>query len=134
MKESFYETDKAVSEYLFFHYSTDKGKFSQELGSIEAHGFARRTGLLHEKFSLTRNRALDLGCAVGAASLALSESFAEVIGIDYSHALIASAQRMAENREAIIDITTEGDLTRSVTVAIPDTSCPERVAFSQGTP
>ncbi len=132
MQTSFYESDRAVSEYLFFHYGSKEDQFFNGIGPSEALGFARRCGLLHERYSLDRNRALDLGCAVGGASFALSESFAEVVGIDFSHSLIASAQRLARNREATIDIATEGDLTRSVNIAIPATARSERVRFSQG--
>ncbi len=132
MQQSFYESDKAVSEYLLFHYGSESDLLLNQMGPKDALGFARRSGLLHEGQPITRNRALDLGCAVGAASHALSEAFSEVVGIDFSHALIEAAQRISNAREATIEITTEGDLTRCVPVSIPDSSQPEHITFSQG--
>ncbi len=132
MQNSFYETDKAVSEYLLFHYGSESDLLFDDMGPREALDFARRCGRLHEKHSIERKRALDLGCAVGAASQALSESFDAVVGIDFSHALIDAAKRIAANLEATIEITTEGDLTRRVAVSLPPDAQPERIAFTQG--
>jgi len=132
MPHNFYESDKAVSEYLLFHYGSDSDLLFDQIGPQEALGFARRSGLLHKGQSIDRKRALDLGCAVGAASHALSESFSEVVGIDFSHALIQAANRISSSREATIEIATEGDLTRRVTVSVPDNSQPERITFTQG--
>lgn len=132
MKTSFYETDKAVSEYLLFHYGNQDDLLLDGTGPQEALGFARRCGQLHEGYAINRNRALDLGCAVGGASLALSESFNEVVGIDFSHSLIESANRLIKLREARISIATEGELTRTARVSVPLHSNPQRVTFVQG--
>jgi len=132
MPHNFYESDKAVSEYLLFHYGSDSDLLFDQMGPQEALGFARRSGLLHEGQSIYRKRALDLGCAVGAASHALSESFSEVVGIDFSHALIRAANCISSSREATIEIATEGDLTRRVKVSVPDNSQPGRITFIQG--
>lgn len=132
MQKNFYESNKAVSEYLLFHYGSDVDLLFENMGPQEALGFARRTGLLHEDHTIDRKRALDLGCAVGAASHALSETFEEVVGIDFSHALIDAAKRITENREATIEIATEGELTRRTSVALPAKSRPERINFTQG--
>tara|TARA_B100001057_G_scaffold470315_1_gene531529 strand:- start:4618 stop:5373 length:756 start_codon:yes stop_codon:yes gene_type:complete len=132
MPHNFYESDKAVSEYLLFHYGTHSDLLFDQMGPQEALGFAHRSGLLHEGQSIDRKRALDLGCAVGAASHALSESFSEVVGIDFSHALIQAANRISSSRKATIEIATEGDLTRRVQVSVPYNSQPGRITFTQG--
>ncbi len=132
MQKSFYESDKAVSEYLLFHYGSESELLFENMGPRDALDFARRCGMLHQNFSLKRKRALDLGCAVGAASQALSESFDAVVGIDFSHALIDAAKRISENREATIEIATEGELRRQVAVSLPVAAQPERIHFTQG--
>ena len=40
-------------------------------------------------------RALDVGCAVGGASFHLSTDFAEVVGIDFSHAFVDMANALS---------------------------------------
>ena len=128
----FYETDKAVSEYLLFHFGSANDLLFQGSGPSEALDFPRRCGLLHDGIVADRKRALDLGCAVGGAALAMSESFDEVVAIDFSHALIDAAKRVAGQGEARIEFATEGDLTRSTTISLPETAKPERVDFRQG--
>lgn len=132
METSFYETNKAVSEYLLFHYGKRDDLLLNGLGPEEALDFPLRCGELHNGFELERNRALDLGCAVGGAAFAMSQAFDEVVGLDFSHALIESAQRMASEVEITIPIAIEGELTRDIPVSIRPTARPDRVRFAQG--
>ena len=129
---NFYETDKAVSEYLLFHYGLKEDLLFQGLGPIEALNFAQRCGRLHEEFDLKRKRALDLGCAVGGSSFAMTESFAEVVGIDFSHALVEAATLLGRLTKMEISITVEGELERETTIALPKESNPTRAEFLQG--
>lgn len=129
---NFYETDKAVSEYLLFHYGNHEDLLYQGIGPEEALNFAQRCGRLHQDFGIDRLRALDLGCAVGGASYAMSESFTEVVGIDFSHALVEAATRLGQEKEMEISITLEGDLQRKATIALPQNARPERTRFQQG--
>ncbi len=132
METSFYETNKAVSEYLIFHYGNAEDLLLNGIGPKEALDFPSRCGELHKGLELSRNRALDLGCAVGGAVFAMSREFSEVVGIDFSHALIESAQRMASEKEVAIPIAVEGELTRDIPVFLPNTAHPDRVQFEQG--
>lgn len=132
METSFYETNKAVSEYLLFHYGSDKDLLLEGTGPREALDFAWRCGCLHTDFELKRARALDLGCAVGGSSFALSCAFGETLGMDFAQALIDAANRMASESEVILPIAVEGDLTRDVSVALRSESRPETVRFAQG--
>jgi len=132
MEISFYETNKAVSEYLLFHYGKREDLLLSGIGPEEALDFPRRCGDLHLGFDLKRNRALDLGCAVGGAAFAMSRSFDEVLGLDFSHALIESARGMASESEIAIPIAIEGELTRDISVSLKPADQPSRVSFAQG--
>ncbi|MCH6256913.1 putative 4-mercaptohistidine N1-methyltransferase [Puniceicoccaceae bacterium K14] len=134
MNENFYETDKAVSEYLLFHYGTENEFYEQGIGAKEALDFASRCGLLHSKIphGNQKQRALDLGCAVGRATFELSEAFEEVVGIDYAHALIDSAKKVASKEPITIQVTVEGDVTKETTIQAPFSSQPEKITFQQG--
>lgn len=129
---NFYETDKAVSEYLLFHYGDRHDLLYQGIGPEESLNFAQRCGRLHKDFELDRSRALDLGCAVGGAGYAMSESFAETVGIDFSHALVEAANRLGQEKEMEISISVEGDLQRKARIALPEKSRPDRASFQQG--
>ena len=132
MQTSFYETNKAVSEYLLFHYGKPDDLLFEAIGPQEALDFAWRTGELHEGFDLNRRRALDLGCAVGGASFSMSRRFDETLGIDFAHALIDAARRMTSESEISLPVALEGDLTRDIDVSLKPEARPERVRFAQG--
>ena len=89
-----YETTRALREYLLFHYGSEREILSLGIGPREALGFCVRTvDLLLDFDSLRqRDRALDLGCAVGGSSFALAKTFGEVIGIDKSQVLVEAAK------------------------------------------
>ena len=131
-QSNFYETDKAVSEYLLFHYGSKEDLLFQGAGPAEALNFAQRCGRLHESFDIERKRALDLGCAVGGASFAMTESFEEVVGIDFSHALVEAATQLARLSKMEISISVEGELRRNSAISIPEGSNPARAKFLQG--
>lgn len=115
-----YETRKAVDEYLQFHFGADEDilpyacgpKASRRRWALsaldanlcmlqEALHFTARLAALCERhcsalMDITGERgetaALDIGCAVGGASIELARSFQNVLGIDYSHAFVHAAQ------------------------------------------
>ena len=73
-----------------------------------------------------------MGCAVGATSFELSKDFAEVVGIDFSHAFVAAANGMKTNGKATYAATTEGEVKGTWTVSLEEGTHPERASFEQG--
>ncbi len=132
MPTNFYESNKAVSEYLLFHYGEDEAFLMNGIGPKEALHFARRCGRLWDGFAKNSERALDLGCAVGGSSLELSKRFDQVIGIDFAQALIDAAIRISEEKSAVISIVDEGEVTREVSIVLEKETRPENVRFRQG--
>jgi len=126
---SFYETSRAVSEYLFFHYADDRQFLSVGQAPPDSLGFARRCGRLFERHETKRGRALDLGCAVGRAAMEMSSAFDQVVAIDYAQALVDAAQLIAQQGQANVSIAVEGDLTEAFTLRLPSHSRPNRIAF-----
>ncbi|EDY82906.1 Methyltransferase domain family [Verrucomicrobiia bacterium DG1235] len=126
--DSFYETDKAISEYLLFHYGTEE-LFK---GPSEALDFAKRCAELALRHPIKLGRALDLGCAVGRSACELSAHFDETIGIDFSHGLIAAAERIRNGASIDTEIATEGKLTEKITLTLPPKARPDRLHFQQG--
>lgn len=128
----FYETDKAISEYLLFHYAQEACLLENGVGPREALQFPKRCAELAWRHPLAKGRALDLGCAVGGSACCLSSQFENVVGIDFSHGLIDAANRLLSAGTAEIEIATEGELTSDIAVSLPPETQPSRVDFQQG--
>ncbi len=95
-----YETSQLVDQYLLFHYGSDDDQVDsairQRVGHPPVTNFVQHTSDLMMHFASRRNRALDLGCAVGRASFELAREFESVTGLDYSASFIRSASHLRE--------------------------------------
>jgi putative 4-mercaptohistidine N1-methyltranferase len=131
---SYYESDRAVAEYLLFHYGPDPVQMPWPGGPLAALGFPARC--IRETFLQdawpSNARALDLGCAVGRSSFELSAACREVVGIDASQALIAAAKRLQSSGSVEFDIRQEGSVSHRTRVTCPAGSRPDRVVFEVG--
>jgi putative 4-mercaptohistidine N1-methyltranferase len=134
MASDFYESDDAVAQYLLFHYGTPEQICPLLPEARVACDFPARSvsePLAHLTLTHTA-RALDLGCAVGRASFELARHFDQVVGIDFSRRFIDAAQRMRENKSAVVRVPREGALTDEVTLQLPPGLAPECVHFETG--
>jgi 5-histidylcysteine sulfoxide synthase/putative 4-mercaptohistidine N1-methyltranferase len=84
-----YETDVLVSQYGEFHYGEEY--FGVENFPVQCARLA-----LECMKGKPKERALDLGCAVGRASFELARAFAHVTGLDYSARFIKMAVELKE--------------------------------------
>jgi putative 4-mercaptohistidine N1-methyltranferase len=127
-----YESPKLVAEYLLLHYGRAADILDGISGPAEATGFATR--LIRELLSPCPgdSRALDLGCAVGASSFELARSCREVIGIDFSHAFIRTANTLRETGSHAFDKIIEGTITEACIAHVPRDIDRTRVQFEQG--
>ena len=132
MSGSLYESPKLLAEYLLLHYGSAEDVLGGMPGPSAATGFPTR--LVRELLAPVPPdaRALDLGCAVGASSFELARCCAEVIGIDFSHAFIAAANRLREDGTHDYQKIIEGDLTEPCTARVPAEIDRTRVLFEQG--
>lgn len=131
---SFYETDKAVSEYLLFHYGTSEEILPYPGGPVSALHYPVRcvvecidSGLLPYEA-----RALDLGCSVGRSSFELARLCNSVVGIDYSERFIEAANAMKNSGSLRYRRVDEGELTTELEARIPEGIERARVSFQQG--
>lgn len=130
----YYETDRAVSEYLLLHYGAGDEVFPHPFGARDGLDFARRC--VAEGFAgadlAGAKRALDLGCAVGRAAFELARHVPAVVGIDFSAKFIAAAETIRRARAISYARWDEGDRTTQLAARLPDGIEPERVAFERG--
>lgn len=132
MSENIYESPKLLGEYLLLHYGGTAEVLGGMPGPAEAIGFPTR--LVRELLAPVEpnSRALDLGCAVGGSSFELARSCAEVMGVDYSHAFIAAANRLRNEGFHAYEKVIEGDLTEPGLATVPPEIDRSRVTFEQG--
>jgi len=125
---SVYETDRMVSEYIEFHYGEARlGVPNFAVACVDA---------IRDVYDGARERALDLGCAVGRSSFELAKDFTHVDAIDFSVRLIeppTNLQKRGSQRYVIHD---EGDLVSYKEIALDDfdgyEAVKDRVQFMQG--
>jgi len=129
-----YESDRALAEYLLFHYGEDADVLPPGTGPVEALRYPVRC--VEECFTLTglpeKCRALDLGCAVGRSSFELARHFTEVIGIDLSQSFIAAAHHLRTTGEITYLRRDEGECCTQLTARIPREIDRQRVQFEGG--
>ena len=130
----FYETERALAEYLLFHYGSPEQILPWTFGPATAFGYPARcvSECLEVARLPARARALDLGCAVGRSTFELARHCAEVIGIDYSHRFIEVARHLQQHGSMPYAYVEEGRLTTPTTAAVPAEIDRRRVAFEPG--
>ena len=98
-----YETDDLVAQYCEFHYGSEYfgvASFPRELARI----------CLELTEGRRRERALDLGCAVGRATFELAREFEQVTGVDFSARFIRIAEELKEKKRIQFVLPDEGEL------------------------
>src|SRR5689334_6578178 len=130
----FYESERALAEYLLFHYGAPKEVMPWAFGPVTALNYPARC--VSECVDLPRlserARGLDLGCAVGRSAFELGRHCQEVIGIDLSHRFIEAAQHLQKHGSLSYRYIQEGDLTSETTALVPAELPRTRVRFEQG--
>ena len=126
--EAMYETDAAVAQYCDAHYGPDKfgvANFPAQLAQICIAAMGDRP----------KQRALDLGCAVGRASFELARAFSAVTAIDFSARFIRIAFQMQDKGIIHYQLPEEGEIVSFHESRLSDFALQEtagRVEFVQG--
>jgi putative 4-mercaptohistidine N1-methyltranferase len=131
---NFYESERAVAEYLLFHYGLPNDVLPYDPGPATSLNFPVRC--VTECADVSRlpaaARALDLGCAVGRATFELARHCAEVIGIDSSDRFISVAEHLQTNGAMHFTRLDEGELTTMMRACVPHDVQRDRVRFERG--
>ena len=101
--QSYYETDRQLSEYAEFHYGDEYfgvANFPRALAQLAIAAIGERPA----------GRALDLGCATGRATFELARHFDHVTGIDFSARFIGLGVALAEHGRLRYTLVDEGEL------------------------
>jgi len=125
---SFYETDEQVGQYMEFHYGDTWLGVPNYPRACAAH-------CLQVVPESRRERALDLGCAVGRTTFELAQGFAEVAGVDLSRRFIDQARILCRAGEQDYFRVDEGELGQHCKAdlsALGLSETREKVRFEQG--
>jgi putative 4-mercaptohistidine N1-methyltranferase len=128
-----YESERAVHEYLQFHFASDKEILPYAEGPHSALGFTARLG--EECANAVGGkgaRALDIGCSVGGASFELRRHFDTVLGIDFSHAFIDAAKKMKTDGSMPYSVVSQAHVMDNRVANVPEGVDTEGVEFEQG--
>jgi putative 4-mercaptohistidine N1-methyltranferase len=130
----FYETERALSEYLLFHYGSPGQLLPWAFGPVSALSYPARcvSECLDHAALPAHARALDLGCAVGRSTFELARHCSDVLGIDYSRRFIDVARHLQQLGSISYAYREEGLLTTPATAAVPAEIDRRRVAFEPG--
>lgn len=132
--DNVYETDRALREYLLFHYGTADEILPWKLnpgdGALEYPVRIARLALA--SCSRPPERALDLGCAVGRSAFELARGAGEVVGVDLSTSFIDAARRLARGEKLVFEHQVRGGILARATARPPTGVDPARVTFSVG--
>jgi len=131
---SYYESDRAVAEYLLFHYGEDDLRMPWAFGPRDGAVFPARcvSECLRRELLPAAARALDLGCAVGRATFELARACGEVIGVDFSRRFIAAANRLRREGSLAFEVLVEGETSVRAVARVPAGVDPARVGFETG--
>jgi putative 4-mercaptohistidine N1-methyltranferase len=123
-----YENDNAVAQYCDAHFGPEKlgvENFPARLVRICIQAMGDRP----------RNRALDIGCAVGRASFELAKYFEHVSAIDFSARFIRIAYQLQEKGVIHYQLAEEGEIVSFHEKRLSDyglTEVSKKVEFFQG--
>jgi 5-histidylcysteine sulfoxide synthase/putative 4-mercaptohistidine N1-methyltranferase len=126
--EVMYETDDAVAQYCDAHFGPDKfgvPNFPSELVNICIKVMSDRP----------KERALDLGCAVGRASFELARHFKFVSGVDFSARFMRIAHQLQDKGVSHYQLPEEGEIVSFHETRLSDFCLAEyadKIEFLQG--
>lgn len=129
----FYESTRALGEYLLFHYGAPEMIVPYESGPRSATGFPTRlvSELLDRNRLPKQARAIDAGCAVGASAFELAKYCQQVVAFDFSHAFVNAANQLRELGFLDYEYVEEGEITSAARASVPDPTTRDRTEFHQ---
>src|SRR5271157_4912658 len=112
MAENYYDSERALSEYLLFHYGGHEHRIPGALADALQFPVHCVSECLDAARLPPQARALDLGCAVGRSSFELARRCAQVLGIDFSARFVSVATHLRDYGSFNFKYIEEGELTR----------------------
>ncbi|CAB4243978.1 putative 4-mercaptohistidine N1-methyltranferase [Methylacidimicrobium sp. AP8] len=133
MSSSFYETERALAQYMILHYGAPEWQLPSgappELADFPVR--CVQEGFRWEELPPDPT-ALELGCAVGRSCFELSRRCRRVLGVDRSATFIRAALRLQAEGSLRCPVPGEGEEASEQRFSLPPRVRPERVVFAVG--
>lgn len=126
-----YENERALFQYLHFHYGNKEDQMPFDLNLETMIDFPVRcvSECLNVKALPHFSRALEIGCAVGRSSFELSRHCESVLAVDNSEKFIFVAEQLQKREQVEYFITIEGARRERRIACLPNGSKPNNVIF-----
>ncbi|CAF3870011.1 unnamed protein product [Rotaria sp. Silwood1] len=131
-----YETQEMLDTYLLLHWGEEHQRFDPLLAAHIT--FPRVAELpiacaeLVKRFAVGKDRAMDLGCAVGRTAFELVTTFNEVVGIDNSQKFIDVARHLQQYGTLEYNRKDQGMQTTVLTAMVDSSIDRHRIRFEVG--
>ena len=129
-QDNVYETDDLIAQYCEFHYGN-------EYFSVKNFPVTCVQALMKnvQTNNITKDRALDLGCAVGRSSFELAKNFQHVDALDFSARFVQQGAKLQEHNRLRYTVPVEGEIVEYREVLLDKLGYGEvkdRIDFLQG--
>jgi 5-histidylcysteine sulfoxide synthase/putative 4-mercaptohistidine N1-methyltranferase len=128
-----YENKSVMDQYLLFHYGALDKSVPATMAASEIGNFPQRCANtlidLAKRHGCAFDRALDVGCAVGAATFGLARAYSHVTGVDISAQFVDAAESLRRGDVLPYQIVVEGNIRESAIAAAPEGLSLDRIAF-----
>ena len=131
MSDNVYESDRALRDYLLFHYGDPTEILPWDLGPGDGALVypARCARLALDACDTPPQRALDLGCAVGRTAFELARDVPDVVGVDLSGSFVTAARRLAREGELPYAFQVRGAILHAAVARAPAGVDRSRITF-----
>jgi len=128
-----YETNVDICRQLHAHYGEIRSNkpptaknYSQQI--------AEQVLASAEKYQISKQKCLDLGCSVGRVSFILAQYFSQLDGVDFSAGYIRHGVNLQQGNSIRYTLENEGDIVDFHEVKLTDVDLPrgDNIHFSQG--
>ncbi len=127
-KYNIYESDESVNQYIEFGWGEDY---------FGVKNYPKQCVEIALKYMKNRekNRALDIGCAIGRSTFELAQEFKEAVGVDFTARFISVATKLKEDKNINYSLPIEGNLKLYKSLSLLDfnlENVAQKVSFWQG--
>lgn len=138
LETNHYETEVDICQQLHAHYLMNYSRSAKSTMPVAVKNYSQQISdqimKFVEKYNVTTNKCLDLGCSVGRSSFILAQSFKQVDGVDFSARYIRHGVNLQQGNSVRYQLENEGDLVDFYEANLTeiDLSNSENIHFSQG--
>ncbi|MEY8214847.1 MAG: 5-histidylcysteine sulfoxide synthase, partial [Colwellia sp.] len=133
LESNHFENDADIAQQLHAHYGEKKSATPLSIKNYNQQ-ITEHVVTYINKYNITPDKCLDLGCGVGRTSFALAPYFTQLDGVDFSARYIQHGVNLQLGKSVRYVLENEGDIVDFYEVSLLDVNlpCSKNIHFSQG--